>query len=212
MLFCVTVQILNGGLSMASKITASQQKVLDFLRERSADGVPPSVREICAATGIKSTSSVHTHLCALEEMGYITRASGLNRSIRLADESPVTQVPLIGRVTAGMPVYAFEDVVAHIPFPSDKYNGSQLFALRVSGESMQGAGILDGDIIIAERTAAVQNGEIVVALIEDEATVKRIYQEERHFRLQPENDAYEPIITDDLTVLGRVVSCIRYYG
>lgn len=197
---------------MASKITASQQKVLDFLRERTANGVPPSVREICAATGIKSTSSVHNHLCALEEFGYITRDSGLNRSIRIADESPVTQVPLIGRVTAGTPVYAFEDVVAHIPFPSDKYNGSQLFALRVSGESMQNAGILDGDIIVAEKTPAVRNGEIVVALLEDEATVKRIYQESDHIRLQPENDAYEPIITDDVTVLGRVISCIRYYG
>ncbi len=197
---------------MAGKLTPSQQKVLDFLRERTSNGVPPSVREICAATNIKSTSSVHNHLCALEELGYIKRDTGLNRSIRLADEAPVTQVPLIGRVTAGMPVYAFEDVVAHIPFPSDKYNGSELFALRVSGESMQNAGILDGDIIIAEKTPAVHNGEIVVALIEDEATVKRIYQEKSHIRLQPENDAYEPIIVDDVTVLGKVVSCIRYYG
>ena len=197
---------------MAPKLTSSQQKVLDFLRERSANGVPPSVREICAATGIKSTSSVHNHLCALEELGYITRATGLNRSIRLADESPVTQVPLIGKVTAGAPIYAFEDVVAHIPFPTDRYSGSELFALRVSGESMQNAGILDGDIIVAERTPTVRNGEIVVALLGDEATVKRLYQENHHVRLQPENDAYEPIIADDVTVLGRVVSCIRYYG
>jgi len=197
---------------MSAKLTASQRKVLDFLRERLANGVPPSVREICTATGIKSTSSVHNHLCALEEMGYITRDTGLNRSIHLADESPVTQVPLIGRVTAGMPVYAFEDVVAHIPFPSDKFSGSQLFALRVSGESMQNAGILDGDIIVAEKTPAVQNGEIVVAMIDDEATVKRIFREHDHIRLQPENDAYEPIISDDVSVLGRVVSCIRYYG
>jgi len=197
---------------MAAKLTPSQQKVLDFLRERTANGVPPSVREICAATNIKSTSSVHNHLCALEELGYITRDTGLNRSIRLADESPVTQVPLIGRVTAGAPIYAFEDVVAHIPFPSDKYSGSQLFALRVCGESMQNAGILDGDIIVAEKTPTVRNGEIVVAMIDEEATVKRIYQERDHIRLQPENDAYEPIIADDVTVLGRVVSCIRYYG
>ena len=197
---------------MAPKLTVSQQKVLDFLRERTANGVPPSVREICAATGIKSTSSVHNHLCTLEELGYITRDTGLNRSIRIADESPVTQVPLIGRVTAGAPIYAFEDVVAHIPFPTDRYIGSELFALRVTGESMQNAGILDGDIIVAERTPTVRNGEIVVALLGDEATVKRLYQENQHVRLQPENDAYEPIIADEVTVLGRVVSCIRYYG
>lgn len=197
---------------MAPKLTVSQQKVLDFLRERTANGVPPSVREICAATGIKSTSSVHGHLCALEELGYITRDTGLNRSIRIADESPVTQVPLIGRVTAGAPIYAFEDVVAHIPFPTDRYIGSELFALRVTGESMQNAGILDGDIIVAERTPTVRNGEIVVALLGDEATVKRLYKENQHIRLQPENDAYEPIIADEVTVLGRVVSCIRYYG
>ncbi|MBQ4313691.1 MAG: transcriptional repressor LexA [Clostridia bacterium] len=198
---------------MASKLTPSQQKVLDFLRQRMSDGVPPSVREICAATGIKSTSSVHNHLCVLEQEGYITRASGLNRSIRLADESPVVQVPLIGRVTAGSPVYAFEDVVAHIPFPSDRYQGSQLFALRVCGESMIGAGILDVDIIVAEKTPTAYNGEIVVAMIEDEATVKRLYRENDGLvRLQPENDLYEPIISDNVSVLGKVVSCIRYYG
>lgn len=198
---------------MARPLTASQQKILDFLKERIQEGVPPSVREICAATGIKSTSSVHTHLCALEEGGYITRASGLNRHIRLADETPVVQVPLIGRVAAGTPLYAFEDIVAHIPFPADKYDASQLFALRVSGESMINAGIMDGDIIIAEKTPATAfDGEIVIAMLEDEATVKRIYKEGDHIRLQPENDLYDPIIAKDVTVLGRVVSCIRYYG
>ena len=197
---------------MAEKLTNTQQKVLDFLRSRIQDNIPPTVREICAATGIKSTSSVHNHLCALEEAGYITRASGLNRSIRLSDETPVMQVPLIGRVTAGTPVYAFEDVVAHIPFPSDRYGDSQLFALRVSGESMKNAGILDGDIIVAEKTPSVYDGEIVVALIDDSATVKRLYRENGRVRLQPENENFDPIYSDHATVLGRVVSCIRYYG
>lgn len=198
---------------MAEGLTRSQQLILDFLKERIQQGVPPSVREICEATGIRSTSSVHSHLCALEKGGYITRASGLNRHIRLSDESPVAQVPLLGHVAAGSPLYAYEDVVAHIPFPGDRYDASQLFALRVHGESMINAGILDGDIIIAEKTpAAAYDGEIVIAMIGDECTVKRIYREGDAIRLQPENDLYEPIITRDVSVVGRVISCIRYYG
>lgn len=198
---------------MAEELTLAQQKILDFLKERIQNGVPPSVREICAATGIKSTSSVHNHLIALERGGHIRRASGLNRHIQLADESPVVQVPLIGRVAAGAPLYAFEDVVAHIPFPGDCHDPSQLFALRVSGESMINAGILDGDIIVAEKTpSAAYDGEIVIAMLGDEATVKRIYREGDSIRLQPENDLYEPIIAKDVRVIGRVVSCIRYYG
>jgi len=199
---------------MSGKLTKSQQLVLDFLRQRSRDGVPPSVREICSATGIKSTSSVHNHLCALEEMGYIKRSSGLNRSIRLADDTPIIQVPLIGRVTAGAPVYASEDIVGYIPFPAAMDNGNRLFALRVSGESMRNAGIMDGDIIVAEKSATASNGEIVVALIDEEATVKRVFRENNMVRLQPENDCYEPIMVraDHVTLLGRVISCIRYYG
>ncbi len=198
---------------MSEGLTISQQKILDFLKDRIQKGIPPSVREICEATGIRSTSSVHSHLCALEKGGYITRTTGLNRHIRLADESPVVQVPLLGHVAAGDPIYAFEDVVAHIPFPADRYDVSQLFALRVRGESMINAGILDGDIIIAEKTpVAAYDGEIVIAMIDDECTVKRIYREGDHIRLQPENDLYEPIITQNCQVVGRVVSCMRYYG
>lgn len=198
---------------MSDALTPAQQMILDFLKDRIQKGVPPSVREICEATGIRSTSSVHNHLCALEKGGYITRTSGRNRHIQLADESPVTQVPLIGHVAAGSPLYAFEDVVAHIPFPGNNYDASQLFALRVRGESMINAGILDGDIIIAEKTpTAAYDGEIVIAMIEDEATVKRIYREGDAIRLQPENDLYEPIITRNVSVIGRVISCIRYYG
>ncbi len=198
---------------MAEGLTRSQQLILDFLKECITKGVPPSVREICEATGIRSTSSVHSHLCALEKGGYITRTSGLNRHIRLSDESPVAQVPLLGHVAAGSPMHAYEDVVAHIPFPGDRYDPTQLFALRVHGESMINAGILDGDIIIAEKTpVAAYDGEIVIAMIGDECTVKRIYREGDAIRLQPENDLYEPIITREVSVVGRVVSCIRYYG
>lgn len=198
---------------MGGKADASRERILNFLRERSREGLPPpSVREICTATGLKSTSSVHSYLRSLEEEGIIKRNAGLNRSITLSDEQPVVQVPLLGRVTAGAPVYAFEDVVATIPYPADRNVGSELFALRVSGESMINAGILDGDVIIAEKTRAAYNGEIVVALIDDEATVKRIYREEGRIRLQPENDAYEPIYATQVTVLGKVVACIRYYG
>ena len=200
---------------MAAKLTNGQKKVLEYLRRRVNDGVPPTVREICAATGIKSTSSTHNHLRVLEEEGYITRVSGANRSIRLTEDSRVSQVPLIGRVTAGTPILAYEDVVGYIPFPADRYSGSELFALRVCGESMKNAGILDDDIIIAEKVPTAYNGEIVVALIGDEATVKRFYREDGGvIRLQPENDDYEPIYSDEDTVkvLGRIVSCIRYYG
>lgn len=200
---------------MASKLTHGQKLVLDCLRRRINDGVPPTVREICTETGIKSTSSVHNHLRVLEEEGYITRVSGANRSIRLTEDARVAQVPLLGRVTAGAPILAYEDVVGYIPFPADRYSGSVLFALRVCGESMKNAGIMDDDIIIAEKVPTAYNGEIVVALIDEEATVKRFYREEGGvIRLQPENDAFEPIYSDEETVkvLGRVVSCVRYYG
>lgn len=198
---------------MGGKADASRDRIMSYLRKRSNDGLPPpSVREICAATGLKSTSSVHNYLRSLEEEGVIKRDAGLNRSIRISDEHPVIQVPLLGRVTAGAPVYAFEDVVATIPYPVERHGGGELFALRVSGESMINAGILDGDIIIAEKTRAAHNGEIVVALIDDEATVKRIYRDEDAIRLQPENDAYEPIFAKEVTVLGKVVACVRYYG
>ena len=198
---------------MPDKLTNIQTRILEYLKTRSREGGgSPSVREIGEAVGLKSTSSVQNNLNSLESAGYITRDSGLNRSIRLTDEPPVVQVPLLGKVTAGMPVLAFEELVASIPFPADRGQGGDLFALRVSGDSMINAGILDGDIIIAEKTPSVHNGEIVVAMVEDEATVKRIYRETEQVRLQPENDLYEPIYSRDVSVLGRVIACIRYYG
>ena len=190
----------------------SQIKILEFLKERMAEGVPPSVREICDATGLKSTSTVHGYLRILEERGYITRESGVNRAIRIAGSDKTMQVPILGVVTAGMPILAVEDVEGYVPYASQStIDPNTIFALRVKGDSMINAGIFDGDIIVVQRTPVATNGEIVVALIEDEATVKRFYKENGHFRLQPENDAYEPIIVDEVYILGKVVSLIRNF-
>lgn len=192
-------------------LNEKQERVLMFLKERAQDGVPPSVREICAAAGIKSTSTVHAYLKVLEDEGYITRKSGLNRAIRVPGEN-VARVPLLGRVTAGKPILAIEEVEDYVPYSGSGYQPGELFALRVVGDSMINAGILNGDIVIVRKTPTADNGEIVVALIGDEATVKRIYRENGHIRLQPENEAYEPIIVEEAVVLGKVISLLRYFN
>ncbi|MDR1002846.1 MAG: transcriptional repressor LexA [Oscillospiraceae bacterium] len=197
------------------RLTDAQAKILDYLRTCSEEGLPPTIREICSATGMRSTSSVHHHLNVLEEEGFITRSKGLNRAIHIVgDKAPVTHVPLLGKVTAGMPIYAYEEVVATIPFPADKHRSNELFALRVIGDSMVEAGILADDILIAERTPTAGNGEIVIALIGEEATVKYFFKESDHVRLQPDNPMYDPIIVgfDEVSILGRVVSCMRFYN
>lgn len=194
------------------KLTKSQAKVFDFLKESIADGITPSVREICLATGLSSTSTVHSHLKSLEELGYITRTTGLNRSIRIVGEEKASQVPVIGKVTAGVPILAFEDISGYVPFPESKRKGRELFALNVVGESMRDIGILDGDIVICEKTPVAENGEIVVAMIDGEATVKSFYKEDNYVRLQPHNPDFEPIITDDVTILGKVIALSRDYG
>lgn len=191
-------------------LTAKQQKVLSFLQERAQTGVPPTVREICTAAGIKSTSTVHTYLKVLEEGGYIERDGRLNRSIRMPGET-VARVPLLGKVTAGLPITAVEEVEDYVPYSGGGYEPGELFALRVSGTSMLYAGILDKDIVIVRKTPAAENGDIVVALLGDEATVKRIYFEKDHIRLQPENDAFEPIIVKEAVVLGKVISLVRNF-
>ena len=194
---------------MAS-LTKSQQLVYDYLCSTMAErAVPPSVREICAATGLRSTSTVHSHLKSLEALGYITRDAGLNRSIHIVGASAAKQVPILGKVTAGLPILAVEDIEGYIPYP-DK-SGKELFALHVDGLSMINAGILDGDYVIAEKTPVAENGEIVVGMIGDEATVKRFYMEKGTFRLQPENPDFEPIISDEITIVGKVIAVIRYY-
>ena len=194
------------------KLSKTSKKVFEYIKEVVDNrGLPPSVREIAAAVGLKSTSTVQYHLDLLEKAGYIERDSQLKRTIRIAKNGiRPAHVPLIGTVTAGMPILAVEAIEDYIPVPIQQ-RGRTLFALRVKGDSMVNAAILDGDIAIVEQTPVAENGEIVVALIGDEATVKRFYKEDGHFRLQPENDSYEPIIVDELSVIGKVVSIIRNY-
>lgn len=194
-------------------ISKTQKKIYDFLRQKAMEGVPPTVREICAAVGLSSTSSVQAGLDALEREGYISRDPMHKRSIRINGVAEnVNHVPLLGTVTAGAPVLAFEDIMEYIPYNGPASTSGDLFALKVKGESMLNAGIFDGDIAVVERTPYANNGDIVVALVGDEATVKTFYKENGHFRLQPENDAYEPIIVNEVAILGKLKSIIRYYS
>ena len=191
-------------------LTKSQQKVFDYICNNLQEGGSPSVREICAATGLKSTATVHAHLKSLENKGLITRNQGTTRSIRLTTDN-TSVIPIMGKVTAGMPILAVEDIQGYVPISDSIRRGRELFALRVSGESMINAGILDNDIVIVHKTPVANNGQIVVAMVEDEATVKRFYKEDGHYRLQPENDDYEPIVVDECSILGQVISVVRYY-
>lgn len=190
----------------------TQQRILDYLRERSQVGVPPSVREIGAAVGLRSTSTVQVNLDILEERGYISRDPLLKRTIRVLGQAEnVCSIPLVGVVTAGTPILAVEQIESYIPYNGPMSKDKSVFALKVRGESMLNAGIFDGDIVFVEQTPVAANGDMVVALIEDEATVKTFYKENGHFRLQPENDAYEPIIVDEVAILGKVIGLLRYY-
>ena len=190
----------------------TQRRIYDFLVERSADGIPPSVREIGTAVGLRSTSSVQANLDALEEKGYITRDPMLKRSIRIVGQNDnITQVPIVGTVTAGAPILSVESIEGYFPYTGSVSRDKPLFALHVRGESMIEAGILDGDLVIAEKTPYARNGDLVVALVEDEATVKTFYKEDGYYRLQPENPSYMPIIVSDVSILGKVVAVMRYY-
>ncbi|MBE6719034.1 MAG: transcriptional repressor LexA [Ruminococcaceae bacterium] len=194
-------------------MSKTRQKVFDYIKETIDErGFAPSVREICKAVGVKSTSTVQYHLNALAEGGLIERGdANQKRSITIAGRSRrANYVPLVGTVTAGQPILAVESIEDYIPVPINSA-GRELFALHVKGDSMINAAISDGDLVIVEKTPVAENGEIVVALIDDEATVKRFYKENGHFRLQPENDNYEPIIVDELAVLGKVIALIRNY-
>lgn len=194
------------------KLTKTQQRVFDYIKRMIDEkGVAPSVREIGEAVGLKSTSTVQYNVLALERLGYIERDPNLKRTIRITNQGMKTQnVPLLGTVTAGAPILAVQNIEDYIPVPITK-KGRELFALRVKGDSMINAAIEDGDIAIIDKVPVAENGDIIVALINDEATVKRFYKENGHYRLQPENDNYEPIITDELSVLGKVAMIIRNY-
>lgn len=190
----------------------SQEKILAFIRqELEYKGYPPSVREICHAVGFKSTSSVHAHLRELEQAGLLRRDATKPRAMELTDNPKGRAVPLVGKVTAGQPILAQQNIEDEIVIPQDMVRGEEVFALRVEGESMIEAGILSGDIVIVRRQSDAVNGDIVVAMIEDEATVKRIFYEDHQVRLQPANCTMEPIYADEVTVLGRVVALLREY-
>ena len=193
------------------QLSKSQIKIFEYLKECSENGRVPSVREICENTGLSSTSTVHYHLKHLEDKGYIVREHGVNRCIQITGEEKSVSVPVLGKVAAGNPIVAIEDIECYVPVPEKLKRGKELFALRIQGESMINAGILNDDIVIVHRTPVAENGEIVVALVEDSATVKRFYKEDGHFRLQPENDLFDPIIVDEVILLGKVVSLIRNY-
>ena len=192
-------------------LNKTQKKMFEYIKSVISErGIAPSVREIGVAVGLKSTSTVQYNLNALEKAGFIERDPNLKRTIRIAGVNLKTvPVPLVGTVTAGKPILATEMIEEYIPVAMRK--SGNYFALHVKGDSMINAHILDGDIVIVEQTPVASNGEIVVALIDDEATVKRFYKENGRFRLQPENDEYEPIIVEELAILGRVATVIRNY-
>lgn len=200
------------------KITTKQQEILDYIKSQILNkGYPPAVREICEAVHLKSTSSVHSHLESLEKNGYIRRDPTKPRAIEIVDDSfnlsrrEIVNIPVIGTVTAGQPILATENIEGYFPLLSEDMPRGETFMLKVKGESMINAGIFDGDQIIVKRQPTAENGDIIVALIDDSATVKTYYKEEGHFRLQPENDTMEPIIVSDLTVLGKVIGLYRRY-
>ena len=202
------------------KISAKQEEILEYIKSQILErGFPPSVRDICEAVHLKSTSSVHSHLETLEKNGYIHRDPTKPRAIEILDDSfnfnrrEMVNVPVIGHVAAGEPLLAEQNIENYFPIPMEYMPNKQTFMLKVHGESMINAGICDGDLIIVEQTAYAENGDIVVALLDqEEATVKRFYKENGHFRLQPENDAMDPIYTEDLDLVGVVVALLRIYS
>lgn len=198
------------------KITAKQQEILDYIKETILKkGYPPAVREICEAVHLKSTSSVHSHLETLERNGYIRRDPTKPRTIEILDDTfgltrrEMVQVPIIGTVAAGQPLLAEEHIEDYFSIPADILPNTQTFMLHVKGDSMINVGIFDGDQVIVAQTNTARNGEIVVALIEDSATVKRFFKEDGHYRLQPENDSMDPIIVNEVEILGKVIGLFR---
>ena len=200
------------------KITAKQEEILEYIKSQILErGFPPSVRDICEAVHLKSTSSVHSHLETLEKNGYIRRDPTKPRAIEILVVSfnfirrEMVNLPVIGLVAAGEPLLAEQNIENYFPIPMEYMPNKQTFMLKVHGESMINAGILDGDFVLVEQSAVADNGDIVVALLEDSATVKRFYKEEGIFRLQPENDALEPIIVRDLQIMGKVIGVFRFF-
>ena len=199
------------------KISAKQQEILEYIKSQILDrGFPPSVRDICEAVHLNSTSSVHSHLETLEKNGYIRRDPTKPRAIEILDDSfnfirrEMVNVPIVGRVAAGEPLFAEQNIENYFPIPMEFMPNKQTFMLEVRGESMINAGILNGDMVLVEQQNTAHNGEMVVALIEDGATVKTFYKEEGVIRLQPENDTMDPIIVENVQILGKVIGVFRF--
>lgn len=200
------------------KISDKQKEILEYIKSEILNrGYPPAVRDICEAVHLKSTSSVHSHLETLEKNGYIRRDPTKPRAIEIIDDTfnlsrrEVVNVPLLGRVAAGEPLLAVENVETYFPIPTEYMPNEESFMLKVKGESMINAGIFDGDHILVRSQPTASNGDMVVALVEDSATVKTFYKEDGQYRLQPENDTMEPIIVDNCTILGKVFGVIRSF-
>lgn len=200
------------------KISAKQKEILDYIKDEILKkGYPPTVREICETVNLKSTSSVHSHLETLEKNGYIRRDPTKPRAIEICDDSfqmvrtEMVSLPVIGNVAAGQPILAEENIEEYFPVPADVVPRGESFILNVRGESMINAGIFNGDRVFVNCCDTASNGDIVVAMIEDSATVKTFYKENGHIRLQPENDSMDPIIVEDCKILGKVFGVFRFY-
>ena len=202
---------------MANQRGDTQAKILAYIEKATLQkGYPPSVREICDATGLKSTSTVHGHLIRLEKKGLLYRDSMKPRAISVPSDhqmyrTEMINVPIVGRVSAGSPILATENIEDYIALPQSMLGEGEHYVLGVCGESMIEAGIMDGDYVVVRKQPTAYNGDIVVAMVEDDATVKRFYRENGHFRLQPENSTMEPIIVPEVTILGKVVSLYRIF-
>lgn len=200
------------------KISPKQQEILEYIKAQILErGFPPAVRDICEAVHLKSTSSVHSHLETLEKNGYIRRDPTKPRAIEILDDSfnftrrEMVNVPILGRVAAGQPILAEQNIENYFPIPMEYMPNKQTFMLKVKGESMINAGILDGDYVLVEERKTARNGEMVVALVDDGATVKTFYKEEGIIRLQPQNDTMDPIIVRDVQILGKVIGVFRFF-
>lgn len=192
------------------KVSENEKMVFEFIKDRIEEGYPPTVREICAEFGFKSTSTAHRYINNLTAKGLLEKGNNQNRAIRLTGGNGM-KIPLVGTVTAGIPITAIEEITDYISFQPARHYSNPLFALKVRGESMINAAILDGDVVVIEQTPYAENGDIVCALVDNEsATIKTFYKEDGHYRLQPENDIMDPIIVDEVSILGKVVGVVRY--